>query len=98
MQLINSASSATIVYIIYLSMCLVSATLTPKSPKGAKDSKAKTEKVRLGPQNYTVFDRNLVTEHPVAKNIISNCQAYFAKTSDYKLDGLVLGYVTPVSI
>lgn len=74
------------------------ATLTPKSPRGNKENKNKVDKVRLGPQNYTVFDKNFVTEAPTAKDILTNYQAFFRETDEYRFDGLVLGYVTPVSV
>lgn len=74
------------------------ATLTPKSPRGNKENKSKVDKVRLGPQNYTVFDKNFVTEAATAKDILANCQAFFRETDEYRFDGIVLGYVTPVSV
>lgn len=73
------------------------ATLTPKSPRGNKENINKLDKVRLGPQNYTVFDKNFVTEAATAKDILGNYQAFFRETDEYNFDGLVLGYVTPVS-
>lgn len=73
------------------------ATLTPKSPKTSKEPKSKLENVRLGPQSYTVFNRNLVTETPLAKDILTNNGAYFKETDQRNFDDLVLGYVTPVS-
>lgn len=71
------------------------ATLTPKSPKGNKEPKS--DKFRLGPVNYTVFDHDLVTSAPSAKDILINNGAYFKETNQHSFDGIVLGYVTPVS-
>lgn len=73
---------------------LCTATLTPKSKK--KEVHIKADKIKTGPQNYTVFDRNLIIENPTAKDIITNHQAYYADTEKRNFDGLVLGYVTPV--
>lgn len=71
------------------------ATLTPKSKN--REVKIKPEKVKSGPQNYSVFDRNLIVENPTAKEIVLNHQAYYADIEKRNFDGLVLGYVTPVS-
>lgn len=46
----------------------------------------------------SVFDRNLVSENPSAKDILNNHQAYSSDTSKRSAEGMVLGYVTPVSI
>lgn len=76
------------------SIVIVKSTLTPKSPKGGTDSKLKVEK---GPQNYSVFEKKLVTETPSSKDILIYNNGYSKNTKDYKFQGLVLGYVTPVS-
>lgn len=70
------------------------ATLSPKSPKG---NKVKTDKTKIGPQNYTVFSKNLVVEEPNAKDIINHHQGFFREVDEFSYPGLVLGYVTPVS-
>lgn len=70
-------------------------TLTPKSPKNNKE-KTKVEKIKSGPQNYTVFTKKLVTEAPNSKDIISNHGAFFKEVDEFTFQGLVLGYVTPV--
>lgn len=54
--------------------------------------------MRLGPVAESVFDRNLVSENPSAKDILNNHQAYSSDTSKRSAEGMVLGYVTPVSI
>ncbi|XP_056637560.1 chitinase domain-containing protein 1 [Diorhabda sublineata] len=75
---------------------VVVSTLTPKSVKNKeKKSKTTNEKLRLGPQNYTVFNKNLVKEYPTSKEIITNHQAFFREVDEYNFDGIVLGYVTP---
>lgn len=72
---------------------LCTATLTPKSKRTVK-----VEKIKSGPQNYTVFDRNLVSEDVTAKDVLLNHQAYFANTEKHNFNGLVLAYVTPVRL
>lgn len=81
-----------ITLLLYILM-FTNATLTPKSSKLPKN---KTEKVKIGPVNQSVFDRQLVIENPTAKDIIHNNEAYFKNTNDTSIRGLVLGYVTPV--
>lgn len=70
------------------------ATLTPKSPKSKKHTSP--GEVRLGPQNYTVFDLDLVVDPPEARDILENYAAFYKETDRYTTDGIVLGYVTPV--
>ncbi|KAJ8946334.1 hypothetical protein NQ318_004224 [Aromia moschata] len=79
-------------FVVLSLFSVVNSTLSPKSPKGNKN---KVEKVRLGPQNYTVFDKHYVTENPTVKEILTNYQAFFRETDEYSFPGLVLGYVTP---
>lgn len=69
-------------------------TLTPKSPKG---SKVKPNKVKSGPQNYSVFTKKFVMDSPNSKDIIVNHAAFFKEVDEYSYDGMVLGYITPVS-
>lgn len=83
-----------IVNTLLLTQCY--CTLTPNSPKRNKEKKFKQEKVRLGPQNYTVRSAKLVSEKVSAKDILANYQAFCSETDDYHFEGLVLGYVTPV--
>lgn len=72
-------------------------TLTPKSPRGNNKDKNKGEKVKTGPQNYTVFTKKYVTETPNSKDIIVNHGAFFSEVDEFSFQsGLVLGYVTPV--
>lgn len=72
------------------------ATLTPKSPKGNTKDKSKTEKIKTGPQSYTVFIKKFVTDTPNSKDIIINHGAFFKEVDEFSFPGLVLGYVTPV--
>ncbi|CAH1967926.1 unnamed protein product [Acanthoscelides obtectus] len=86
------------VYVVCFLLCycniyLAKATLSPKNR--VSKSEKKSEKIKEGPQNYSVFDKGFVTEIESAKDIISNHKAFFKEVDDYKFDGLVLGYVTP---
>lgn len=76
-----------IIFTIYIS--LNECTLSP--------SKNKKSSVRLGAIETSVQDRNLLIENPSAKDILNNYQAYYSNTSKYNSEGIVLGYVTPVS-
>lgn len=79
-----------------------SQTLSPKNRGTKKKQEEKIDKklpkARLGPQKYSVFDKSFVSEDVRAKDILTNHQAFFTETDDYNFNGLVLGYVTPVSI
>ncbi|XP_044272347.1 chitinase domain-containing protein 1 [Tribolium madens] len=78
-------------FLIFLTFqILVEGTLTPKSRKDNKFVNIKT-----GPQNVTVFHRNLVTESVTPREILQHYQGYFREVDHYQYDGLVLGYVTP---
>lgn len=80
----------------------VEGTLTPKSPKTKKSgsssaSGASTDKVKVGPQNSSVFDEHLIVESPSSKDILNNYQSYYKNVDFYNTEATVLGYVTPVS-
>ncbi|CAH0563533.1 unnamed protein product [Brassicogethes aeneus] len=88
----------TILYVllITLSFNYVYTTLSKKSPKGQpKEVKLKQEKPHKGPQNYTVFAKNLITQNPDISDIIINHAGFFREVDEYNFDGIVLGYVTP---
>lgn len=59
---------------VLLTQC--DCTLTPNTPKRPKEKKIKPEKVRLGPQNYSVQDEGLVSEKVTAKDILTNYKAF----------------------
>lgn len=84
--------------VVFILLILQSkSTLTPKSPRGSNKDKVKAEKIRTGPQNYTVFSKKYVTETPNPKDIIANHGAFFREVDEFSFEnGLVLGYVTPV--
>lgn len=91
-----TSSLLLLVISIFLMMIFQSEpTLTPKSPKSNKE-KNKAEKVKSGPQNYTIFTKKYVSETPNSKDIINNYGAYFREVDEFSFQGLVLGYVTPV--
>lgn len=82
--------------IVAIFVCLSRCTLTPKSPKSKKNTAV--DKGKIGPQNRTVFDENLVVENQSSKDIINYHQCYYKNTKSYNVNGMVLGYVTPVNI
>ncbi|CAH1377110.1 unnamed protein product [Tenebrio molitor] len=85
------------VFFIVFTSCtqlFADATLTPKSRK-EKTPDVKFAKIKTGPQNLTVFHRNLVSEGTSPREILQNYQGYFREIDNYQFDGLVLGYVTP---
>ncbi|CAH1108406.1 unnamed protein product [Psylliodes chrysocephalus] len=91
-------------YINIILLCLPTAelTLSRKSPKSKeKDKEIKNNitgtdnKVRLGPQNYNVFNKNLVSENPTSQEILTNHKGFYKEVDDFNFPGMVLGYVTP---
>lgn len=91
---------AAFVWSIFVFICvsyvlLVDATLSP-SNKNKKPKSGKDIKVKSGPQPDSVFDRNLVEEEPMARDIIVENAAYYKDTKNRLFNGTVLGYVTPV--
>lgn len=75
--------------------CNVNATISPKD-KLPRESK-KQGAARTGPQNESVFERNLIEIEPLASEILANCGAYYKETTKRNFNGTVLGYVTAVS-
>lgn len=74
----------------------VNATIGP--PKNKKQKKKEKELVvKSGPQKESVFDRNLIEEEPVVKDILIENAAYYKDTSKRNFNSTILGYVTPVS-
>lgn len=89
-------SSSLVIFIFVMMILQSETTLTPKSPRGNNKDKSKAEKIKTGPQNYTVFTKKFVTETPNSKDIIANHGAFFREVDEFSFQGLVLGYVTPV--
>lgn len=71
------------------------STLTPKSLK-SKKSEILPEKLKIGPQSYSIFDEQLINDNPSYKEILINYQAYYKNVNTFNTPGIVLGYVTPV--
>lgn len=90
----NFRSLLTILVLTLISAVFCEATLTPSSRKNNKNSAIKNQVV--GPQDTTVFGLKLVTDEPTPKQILQYNRAFFKETDEYKFDGLVLGFVTPV--
>lgn len=80
-------------------LCEVQCTLSPsnKSKKGSKAGKEKEFKIKVGPQQYSVFDRNLIEDEPSARDILVESGSYYKDTENRLFNGTVLGYVTSVS-
>lgn len=81
-------------------LCEVHCTLSPsnKSKKGAKPAKEKDFKIKVGAQQYSVFDRNLIEDEPSAKDILVESGSYYKDTENRLFNGTVLGYVTSVCV
>lgn len=71
-------------------LSLAAATISP----GNKVKQNKQLKVKSGPQEENVIDRNLVEEEPMAKDILIENAGYHKETSLRHFNGTVLGYVT----
>lgn len=85
------------VLLIALTSC-VSSTLNPsKNKKGKQKAQEANVKVNKGPQEKSVYDRNLVDNEPLASEILSEANTYYGNTALKNFNGTVLGYVTPVS-
>ncbi|CRK90630.1 CLUMA_CG004332, isoform A [Clunio marinus] len=85
------------ILLILLISC-VSSTLNPSKNKKGKTKSSKQEanfKVNKGPQEQSVYERNLVNNEPLASDIISEAHTYYKDTSLKNFNGTVLGYVTP---
>jgi chitinase domain-containing protein 1 len=88
------------VLVIALVVACVSATINPSKNKKSKQKAQQAEvkiKVNVGPQEKSVYERNLVDNEPLASEIIAESGTYFKHTSLKNFNGTVLGYVTPVS-
>ncbi len=81
-------------------LCEVHCTLSPsnKSKKGSKTGKEKEFKIKVGPQQYSVFDRNLIEDEPLARDILVESGSYYKETENRLFNGTVLGYVTSVCV
>lgn len=82
--------------------CTLSPTKRTGAQKNTKNSNSKEKTkldVRKGPQADSVHDLGLVNIKPTAENILVNNGAWSERGANSKnTTGLVLGYVTPVSV
>lgn len=84
-------------------IALVDSTLYPTDAKKKQKTKKKEKKDHLklksGPEDYSVFDKNLIQEEPNPDDILIHNAAYFKDTTYRRFtEGKTLGYVTPVSL
>lgn len=86
------------VIIVALVSC-VSSTINPsKNKKGKQKTQEPTNvKINRGPQEKSVYERNLVESEPLASEILAEAHTYYRDTGLKNFNGSVLGYVTPVS-
>ncbi|XP_055917606.1 chitinase domain-containing protein 1 [Eupeodes corollae] len=83
-----------IIAIILIATLFVDHSIATISPGGGRSKANKQFKVKQGPQEDNVFDRNLVDEEPAARDIIIENAGYHKETSIRRFNGTVLGYVT----
>lgn len=93
-------------FVFLIVVGLVAGTLSPSSRGEKKKRKnaakkpsglpaVEESKAIAGPIDETVFDRNLVQEEPLSRDILYEHGAYSKETSQRHFSGTVLGYVTP---
>lgn len=80
-----------VIALLFVAVAQSNATI---SPGNTKTKQTKQFKVKKGPQEDSIFDRNLIDEEPAARDIIIENAAYFKDTSLRRFNGTVLGYVT----
>lgn len=88
-------------FVVFISLiACATATINPSKNKKTKQ-KTSTEvnkvKEKIGPQETSVYDRNLVDNEPQAADILAEANTYYEDTSLKNFNGTLLGYVTPVS-
>lgn len=79
-------------------LTFVTATINPSKNKKTKQKTTSEVKINKGPQERSVYERNLVDHEPLASEIISEAHTYYKDTSLKNFNGSLLGYVTPVRI
>lgn len=86
--------------LIITAISCVSSTINPsKNKKGNKrNQEPHSVKINKGPQEKSVYERNLVESEPLASDIIAEAHTYYKYTNLKNFNGSVLGYVTPVII
>lgn len=86
-------------FLTLIFIACVSATINPSKNKKTKQKSqpASVEvKIKTGPQENSVYDRNLVENEPLASEIIAEAGTYYKYTDLKNFNGTVLGFVTPV--
>jgi chitinase domain-containing protein 1 len=83
--------------LIAILIASASATINPSKNKKNKQKTGDDVKEKSGPQEKSVYERNLVDNEPLASDIIAEAGTYFKETGLKNFNGTVLGYVTPVS-
>lgn len=85
------------VFVLTVVTC-VSATINPSKAKKGKQKSPEVVNVKenKGPQEKSVYERNLVDNEPQASQIVAEAHTYYHDTSLKNFNGTVLGYVTPV--
>src|SRR5690349_9769991 len=83
--------------VIIILICSVSSTINPsKNKKGKQKTAAADVKFNKGPQLFSVYERNLVDQEPLASEIVAEAHTYYKERSIKNFNGTTLGYVTPV--
>lgn len=86
------------VVLLTVLVACVNATINPSKTKKAKQKTSAEVNVKInkGPQERSVYERNLVDHEPLASEIIAEAHTYYKDTSLKNFNGSLLGYVTPV--
>ncbi|XP_030555095.1 chitinase domain-containing protein 1 [Drosophila novamexicana] len=86
------STKAHIIYCILLSCQYALCTLSPNTK--TKNNHRESKFLR-GPQDNDVFELDLVSAEPFAKDILIHHEAYYKDTGKRRFNGTILGYVTP---
>lgn len=84
--------------LILIVASLVEATLSPRKGRVEKAKTTKPLNVLAGPQDTSVFERNLINMRPLPQEILEHSAAYYKDIHFRNFNGTVLGYVTAVNI
>lgn len=80
--------------LILIVASLVEATLSPRKGRVEKAKTTKPLNVLAGPQDTSVFERNLINMRPLPQEILEHSAAYYKDIHFRNFNGTVLGYVT----
>ncbi|XP_030380452.1 chitinase domain-containing protein 1 isoform X2 [Scaptodrosophila lebanonensis] len=80
---------------IFLFMCLSCCRISLSTISPNSKGKQKEIKLLSGPQDKDVFELKLISEEPLATDIIVHNEAYYKDTKIRRFNGTALGYVTP---